>query len=808
VDLTDHSTPTPWFQWVTAQSFLCPEEAPMIRATVGQIWVGAQQDEADTECWTCDAGSSCSLGYRNDLCQRMDSPMIAYAPGEPVTVSFAYFSDCEGGVFDYTEVQLVAVDEMLQELATLSLTSIGGRLGSPQEPDSCVVTATAEEIPPATMFVKVRFRFTSDGGWSDEDGLFCSTYGPFAADNVGVAFGGVEVAWFDFDSGPQGWEGSDCSPEPVGEFVAVHPLSYYEILDPCGCGLEGNVLTFHDEAGSHPPGMSSMAMSPVVDRTAYPAPEYNVVLATFDVYEYLLYSNGVLWRPGWFYYPWECPASGYTGWSPRVGQSVWYTSDQAMCLSFVSSATEEGVPAEADYYRFCIEVRNCCDIFGLAGPLRNETLLFDNIRVGLTHAPYAPIISIADGCRFQDGFSQGGLLDPSDPGRSDVWLDRDYGPGITLGDSLVVEGPEVSPAPWEVRLWFRVARKGPGIDTGAFEAWKARFSGDPETEFVSAVMDTVEMVWPVPNQRCSYFDETDPGFDPAHPELSDGNEILPDGLFTPGTKIEYFLTARYVEGPESYYLPDTAGGRFLEFEILPSMRFDGQGPDIVWPCLLYVDAYNRGAQRFIQPALESLPWDVPGPGPDADRYDMLGIGSNYSGSSFARNGNNGATLQQLLGYRALLLNTGNFTTGIGEAERAALMDWLVTTAGPWRQGLILNGEAVSSLVPDFAGVTCRPYWEEGCPAGTPADLSPCVQIIDAGGAYPPELDYWGWGTWCGDWGITPDFSVLFPLGNGIGNRSYFDYDFSGPKGIVDYAQVLVDNSGGDANYRVVVDGYS
>jgi hypothetical protein len=834
IDLTANDPNDPWFGRVTANDFECP----------GQIWIGKQQSYADVACWACDAGLTCSLGYENDLCQRIESPVLAYSQGS-VDVTFDYFADCEGDPYDYTDVLVVALNSQMQELDAVLIGRLGGTwdgpnyypTGSPDAPEAFSGTAFSFDIPSGTAYVKIRFQFVSDGGWSDEDagGNFCSTYGPFGADNVNVSIDGAPVASYNFDAGDEGWVPSVCP--GVGDFVGVHPLDQYTILDPCACELSGYVLAFHDDQFQHPGdpnGQHAIAVSPIVDRTAYPAPGYNSVFAQWDMYAWLPLQNGVLYRPGWYYYPWECVQTGTQGWSPRSGQDVWYyVGNDPVCYTTRNSATENGVPGDADYYRFAMELLSCCSCFGIdpCSGTTNETPLYDNFQVCITGVPDAPVIDISGegGDRYQDGFAQSTFLGVGDVGRSDVWSNLN-GPGaeppespFILSDSLCVEGPPVTSeeGKWEARLWFRVARKGPGINDANYNAWKARFTGDPDVEFVSALMDSAETVMAWPHRFCSYFREDDPGFNPAFDELTDENEILPDNLFTPGTRIEYFITGNWVSTPGVYYyLPDTTGGFFLEYEILPSMRVDPNSQQIVWPCLLYIDAYNRGAENFIAPALDYFLQDVPGEGPNYDKYDELGASSNFNASSFYRSfgGNNGATLPQLLGYRAILVNTGTFGPGaMEEQDMLGLEDWLLTTIcdiSNERQGLIMNGDEIVGIVDALktsfltntlnAYLDCSPYREENCPSGTPPDTSYCAQVIDASGAYPPSVDYYAYGNGC------PNIYRYTVVGNsaGIGNRSWFDYDFSGPKGVVDFAQVVSDNAGGQLNYRSVIDGYS
>jgi hypothetical protein len=822
VDLTENSGPT-WWQRVTAADFECLESAPMLAGTVGQLWLGGQQSQADAECWICDEGQTCSLGYVNDLTQRIESSEIPYAGGD-VALQFDYFSDCEGRPFDYTRGFIVAFAGG-EELDSFDFDELGGVIGDPENPATFAEMIEAEDLPEETTDLKIRFDFQADGGWSDEDGLYCSTYGAFAIDNVVLNIDGGNPEFVeDFDEGQGGWIASHIP--GVGNFVELNHVSDYEILDACDCGLEGHLMTFHDESGGHPQFAEvqiNMAVSPIIDRSEIPA-AYSTVFYELEMYADLPVYNCVRYRPGVMFYP-DPACNG--GWSPRMGSPVWiYTLQNPICFLDSRTLSNPGVPGDAQRYRFVFEVISCGSCWSeipLCTGITNETPLIDNIRFGLATSPDAPVIELSSGLGvdFQDGFSQGPILDPTDPGRSDVWLlPSPAEPPYTLGDSLVVTGPVVNndgPS-WESYLWLRVDRVGPGVAGTAWNSWKSRFASDPETGFVFVKMDSVETVAAFKNKFCSYFHEDDPGFQTGSHDLTDGNEIFPDDLFTPGTRIEYFFTGNYVGNEGRYLLPDTAGATFLEFEILPSMRDDGEG-GVVWPCILYVDAYNESYRDLIQEGLEAILPEIPGPGPNHDRYDEQGMSSGTSGSALYRltGGNNGATLPQLLGYRTVVVNTGRFGAGaMDETDMLGLDDWLHATvcdAGSQRQGLILSGNEAASIVetlrPFFLSgslgtrLECVPYREAGCPPGTDPDTSGCVALLDAGAAegYPPGGASWIFGNSCP---IEDDFSVLSPAGTGIGNRDYWDYD--GTKGEVGFAQVVNENLG-SGNFRTVLTGY-
>jgi hypothetical protein len=861
------------FYRVDANDFDCPSAAPIILAgtgNVGQLWCGAHgyildpqnQPRAvsgDGGCWVCDAGGNCTdpatrVGYGNNWCQQADSPSFLYneVTMEDVAVEFQYFLDNEGFTFDFVRVQVIPIigtaDQEPVGIANIDDGS-GGIIGSPTLPATFVGFADASNFPSGIDSVKLRFEYTSDGGWSDEDagGGVCSTYGPFGADNVSIVIAGGGSDLYTFETDDEGWDFEPC--DGNGNFVDLHPLEDYNILDPCACELEGWIMAYHDDNFEHPgdpdgsgTGQANMAVSPIIDRTAHPAPDFNDIFTTLNMYAWLPLNNGVLYRPGALYYEWVCTESEVAGWSPRTGQAVWfYVGTDPVCFTSPNNLTVDGVPANADLYRVVWELLSCCACFGIGDDctnITNETPLIDNIRFGLSGVPNAPVISL-DTWRLQDAFPEDGKLSATSTGRCD---DPDVPAGsvapMVLADSLGIAGPVVGgeTSPWEAHFWFRVGRKGAGQDAvGAYGTWLSDHPGDPEADFVKVKMDSSQLgANAFANKFCTFAHPDDSYYqgDPEADERSDLNEIIRDDVIAPGTKIQYFITANFVGESTLFFLPDTSGQNFFDYEVLPSMRLDVAAQATVWPCVLYWDAYNRGAENFIQPSLDAFLPDVPGEGPNNDRYDMWGASSNFSGSSIYRLGvgaNNGATLAQLLSYRTIILNTGDFSAGaMDEPDIIGAEDWLLTTicgSAQVRQGFIANGDEVAGIIealrPSFltgtlgAGLECSPYRDSGCPSESVSDSSYCVEIVNAGGPYDHNSDdvddtYYAFGNGCPN---VYTYSVLFTT-DGVGNRLWKDYD-AGPfvpkpdgKGLVEFAQVVNDQSGGLTNYRSIIDGYS
>jgi len=107
---------------------------------------------------------------------------------------------------------------------------------------------------------RARFRFLSDGAWSDEDGLYLSVGGGFAVDNVQVFdyFGGT--IYF-YDDEPDGQY--ECIPEvpgAAGDFWHVIDRACPAFSDPhswwCGDDADTSLV---------PPNLQNALFSPVVD---------------------------------------------------------------------------------------------------------------------------------------------------------------------------------------------------------------------------------------------------------------------------------------------------------------------------------------------------------------------------------------------------------------------------------------------------------------------------------------------------------------------------------------------------------------
>jgi len=604
VDLTDN--PSTFFQRITAATWSGHGNtvaAPIIQGTA-TAWVGVFEDQADALCW------SSGLGYGNQWCQRLTSPSFTYTGSGTVGLSFQYFQDSEVN-FDYGKIEIQKADQSFGD--PLNSPGFSGKIGNPATSNypTYNINITGTQVGSSggsSVPFKLVFEFTSDGGWSDEDGHYQTAYGPFATDNVNVN-GSVSVpAVYDFESGLQGWTATGCLGK--GSFFHIADVNNYTIQDPCACRLSGNVAVWHHPLNyNHPDGQHEQSESPPADIGVLGA-GYNRIVGAYDVYAEMPYANGVLDRIGFDYYPFLCPATGSNMWSGRVGDSYFHFHGDTPVCSHVNydDVSSSYVGSGAQLVKLVYEVYASCDGFGIPSTVcsgvTNATPLMDNLQLRVTGIANAPLVAPTPGSFYTDGFAQGLLLSSTGLGNSDCVYDlhRDDPIPDYLGDSLEVEGPvPTTSTKYECRLWFRLKRIGPQQNgVSAYNAWKTRVtSGGKPTNIVGATaaftwgwMDSVQVgTGAYRNRFDSYFRENDPSFNPGAAPDGDRakqNGILLDQIFVPGTKVEYFVTANYICTPSiCSYLPDTTGKYYANYQILPSYRVDASQEK--FPCVLFVD---------------------------------------------------------------------------------------------------------------------------------------------------------------------------------------------------------------------------
>jgi FlgD Ig-like domain len=382
-----------YFGRVTTDDFVTHGD-PVIPANAdpGMIWCGIHEDEAIAR------GFPTGMGYQDEMDQWAWSPQFALVPSpeaNEITIEFLYTLDMELD-YDFVTCSLICYDNSELLIGSVLVEAMTGIAGSPAEMVPYTTTVPYTSLPPATGFLQLAFNYTSDGGYSDEDGHYDCYCGPFSADNVAVTMGEVSHLWR-FNSDDDGW--SFGLEDPVNQVMGVQPEDVWsDWLLAAGMSewtLSGNAWDFIDELGSPwtPPGVpeetTQTGVSGIIIRGDLDADE---TIVQWDAY-LNGYGAGTWIRPGFLVYPDPFGSPGEPAWSDRMGQDSWYlmtnpgwSGQMVHNLTTLDGGAGVAMPADWDSMRFAFEVL-CTDAFQGApiidlGNTKGAPLL-DNVRVGL-----------------------------------------------------------------------------------------------------------------------------------------------------------------------------------------------------------------------------------------------------------------------------------------------------------------------------------------------------------------------------------------------------------------------------------------
>ncbi|TPW17196.1 MAG: peptidase S8/S53 subtilisin kexin sedolisin, partial [bacterium] len=281
----------------------------------------------------------------------------------------------------------------------------------------------------------------------------------------------------------------------------------------------------------------------------------------------------------------------------------------------------------------------------------------------------------------------------------------------------------------------------------------------------SARMDTAERggVQETGSRRwMTAFHESDPAFTGTDTSKDPGdldpkghpsrllNDMFPDDLLTPGTRIDLFYKAR--TGPLAPWRlePDTSQAWFIEMEVLPSST-DGAGNQ---NRVLFVNMAPPAERDVITRDIEAgLAVALPGGSPNAgntswDRFDLPDLFTTPRGvtTDFANQDEFRLTERILAGYDQIIWN--NASGVIQQADARLLLDWLTCYTGVDQcefgcgRGLYLTGDNLAASMASGdarqlldrcgVGAVCGSYRSANCPAGTPVDQARCVPVESSG----------------------------------------------------------------------------
>jgi hypothetical protein len=179
------------------------------------------------------------------------------------------------------------------------------------------------------------------------------------------------------------------------------------------------------------------------------------------------------------------------------------------------------------------------------------------------------------------------------------------------------------------------------------------------------------------------------------------------------------------------------------------------------------------------------------------------------------------TLNQLIGYRTMIVNTGDYGAGTMQPIDFTLFDqWLgssLCNSNANRQVFMLDGDKTGEVLSNFmegdalmrnrlgAGLICDSFNGRSNDIDcAPEEPAYCVRVVPSAAAvYGTDRDVDAFGNGCPN---RFGFNVLSTYGTGVGNRRYVADGGGGKQ--ADFAQIVNENLASDGNYRTILNGVS
>jgi hypothetical protein len=681
------------------------------------LWCGAAPDpNHEILC-----GYAALPGYGNDWDQSWCFKCIEVPETEEVYIDYLIAWDSEPG-YDYTYVEY-ATKSSCDSLTHPDIIPAGDWTNL-KTYNGIGSGAVSDTIPSGRAgAVKIRFRFVSDGSWSDQDGLW-NTDGAAILDNVSVTLentGVVDFEDFEYNAGEGGENPGDtqtadgewecCNLSPYGDFSGLYSGTILLQDDPCEFNyscmwafINGSDVNY--ACGGHP---EQTAVPYVNERGQYihngvKSPRVDWVgSGTHAVFEYDIYRDFPL--NNLMYYEWfirSIDATGCLGnWEGR--NFIYYGPIGRGWIREVHPVGDR-IEATAVKVQVALTVIDMCPywciIYG-TGACHNHAPLYDNVKLYRVES-YGPQWSVRDIDLFNDTFPENGTSVGT--GRIDMALDKlpSSNPGILPGDSakVLVSDP--------------VAGLGTDAYTGFGASVYFYMHRDPGIKpIATSKVEEDVFRWPlVDSVLCDghvwYQFRMDTCFtEPGGPRTGPVPDAfcidINDHLFVNGDTLLFFFGAHnsvnewawWSQGSGTVYNITEACSAPMEMQILPGEGV-ANGGDI-----LYVDNFSgRGAQPYFDSAFQLM-----GIFDEVDRFDKRGP-SSLVGNALGHR----ATLTQLHdNYRKIIWNSGDLsvgTVGDGTSEKAddyallfAFLDLHPSTFG---SGIYFSGD---DLAQELNGMT-------------------------------------------------------------------------------------------------------
>ena len=794
------------------------------------LFCGATPQECTDLCFKNQDGT----GYGNGWVQRIATPTYTYSEGDFISLAYTYRCETQPDE-DQASIVLQVYDTVGPEWVDVD--TLVTYSGSSSGTEGIDVGAALAGLSGPLDF-RFLFTFVSGRTWSDEDGLWATTCGALAVDDYALNKNGSETSE-DFEAVPvgdlpAGWYRvlGGCGDYARAELLSNLPINLNS--DPCvaavpgSCEMEDSVLVLFDTevpAYPHPLCQNNYVLSPVIDLDDNPEQTGRTlsceILSALPPTDNVFAYWQIRYKPG-------C-ASG--SWSPWVSdENLYYFQEYARCYRWTFDVSSL-IPPEAEEVQFRLGVANYCDedrwgsgcTYGC-----NVTPYFDNVTFGVFSPPgasrialasaaaVAPTISVRGYDCYQDQFPEDGTLNPTSTADSRI---AELGCGKIPpmhADTVVVQSASSN---MEVWLGFRMARVGPKQAFAApFFTW---FPNVQLGGWFEARMDTAEVTNSVgtgtnvvPGKYMSCFHEADP----VGSGLAEGTEILPNNIFVPGTRIEYFFKACYTGSADTFYLPADGPGAPQEFDILPMMVDDGAG-SVEWPCLIYVDHFGqRGNGGLSNSDRTAAALTAAGYqfdtfhklAPTSDLKDGIGRWAPNPGQlggpgTPKYTWGPGATIYQMLAYSHCILNCGSvYGYSIYRADADLLREWLtVYTDADHSRFLWVSGDSWARELnqrapwgPLFLNSTLATAYASRSYSATANDYTYCLQVNStAGGAIVSPIEPY----YIRQNGCPRTFNCISATGTGVLEERY---DATTPS-----RYAAVSNAPGGMFYRTFTEGY-
>jgi hypothetical protein len=772
--------------------FLAPLEGTQ------SLWCGARPDsESTTLC-----NYAALPGYGNDWDQGWYFKCIEVPDTVAIIIDYLVAWDIEP-VYDYWHL------EYATKTACDSLQNIDSLIVDDWTPlvtfdDQSSKTIRSDTIPAGhSGAVRIRFRFESDGAWSDQDGLH-DTDGALILDSLTVHTPYTVYDFEDFEDELPGdlattdgdWE---CYVMPgYGDYAGLFHgtttlqladceknLSYFWAFirgseETYACkGYPGQrVVPYGNYRGQY---IANEIWSPPIalseDMFGSPVPSTALdLLFQYDGYEGGMSLNSLV------FYVWY--VRSFVDGCPTVWQ------DNQLCcypayhwwLRYTHNI-EYFVDANATHVQVALGVRDMCPVWCIiygTGECHSHSPLFDNVKV--YRLDYiGPRWSVRDRDLFQDNFPSDGTV--TGTVRIDMAADilPSSNPSILPGDSAVVQIQDDG-AGLDYHM-TGVPSSGPAVychirDIGPSKSGTA-ITGDP-------------IRWPVVSSGGGWtvlqLDTCfrSPGrLDPVSERFC---VDLNDNLYTPGDTVYFYFSARDMENITNFWsqplytyeFESEARAGMMEMTCLPANGLNG-ATDI-----LYVDNFSgRGAQPYFESAFDMLSITP-------DRYDVRAPSSlvgNRPGGRVAD------ILQQLIPYyKKIIWNSGDLsvgTVGDGTSEKAddyaLLFDFLNLHTDTTGAGIYFTGDDLAHELNGMTSASSQQFKNAYMPhtflTGDHNDfhgMSPFVAGEALGAGAPPSVGIFDHGppngvdtlVVYGGCPVINDFDVIAPSGTATMEMAY------------------------------------